>query len=78
MKLPPEGARWLVSLRWLACAAVFAATWLTSPALQILGRPGTALRRGLRDGGPITCCSTSPSATCRPAKEAWTGTFSCR
>ncbi len=23
MKLPPEGARWLVSLRWLACAAVF-------------------------------------------------------
>jgi signal transduction histidine kinase len=26
MKLPPEGARWLVSLRFWACAAVFAAT----------------------------------------------------
>lgn len=36
MKLPPEGARWLVSLRWLACAAVFAATWLTSFALPAL------------------------------------------
>jgi signal transduction histidine kinase len=39
MKLPPEGARWLVSLRWLACAAVFAATWLTSSALRILADP---------------------------------------
>ena len=39
MKLPPEGARWLVSLRWLACAAVFAATWLTSSALHILNDP---------------------------------------
>ncbi len=39
MKLPPEGARWLVSLRWLACAAVFAATWLTSAALGILADP---------------------------------------
>jgi signal transduction histidine kinase len=39
MKLPPEGARWLVSLRWLACAAVFAATWLASSALHILANP---------------------------------------
>ena len=39
MKLPPEGARWLVSLRWLACAGVFAATWLTSSALRILADP---------------------------------------
>jgi signal transduction histidine kinase len=39
MKLPPEGARWLVSLRWLACAAVFAATWLTSSVLHILADP---------------------------------------
>jgi signal transduction histidine kinase len=39
MKLPPEGARWLVSLRWLACAAVFAATWLTSSVLPILADP---------------------------------------
>jgi signal transduction histidine kinase len=39
MKLPPEGARWLVSLRWLACAAVVAVTWLTSSALHILADP---------------------------------------
>jgi signal transduction histidine kinase len=39
MKLPPEGARWLVSLRWLACAAVIAATWLTSAALHIITDP---------------------------------------
>ncbi len=39
MKLPPEGARWLVSLRWLACVAVFAATWLTSSALHVLADP---------------------------------------
>lgn len=39
MKLPPEGARWLVSLRWLACAAVFAVTWLTSAELPIVDDP---------------------------------------
>ena len=39
MKLPPEGARWLVSLRWLACAAVFAATWLSSSALHVVADP---------------------------------------
>jgi signal transduction histidine kinase len=39
MKLPPEGARWLISLRWLACAAAFAATWLTSSALHVLDDP---------------------------------------
>jgi signal transduction histidine kinase len=39
MKLPPEGARWLVSLRWLACAAVFATTWVTSSALSIVSDP---------------------------------------
>ena len=39
MKLPPEGARWLVSLRWLACAAVFATTWLTSSELSIIADP---------------------------------------
>ena len=39
MKLPPEGARWLVSLRWLACAAVFAVTWLTSSGLSVLTDP---------------------------------------
>lgn len=39
MKLPPEGARWLVSLRWLACVFVFAATWLTSSVLHIVADP---------------------------------------
>lgn len=39
MKLPPEGARWLVSLRWLACAAVFLTTWLTSSELPIVTDP---------------------------------------
>jgi signal transduction histidine kinase len=39
MKLPPEGARWLVSLRWLACAAVFVTVWLTSSVLSILANP---------------------------------------
>ena len=39
MKLPPEGARWLVSLRWLACAAVVAVTWLTSSVLHVVDHP---------------------------------------
>jgi signal transduction histidine kinase len=39
MKLPPEGARWLVSLRWLACVLVFGATWLTSSVLHIVADP---------------------------------------
>ncbi len=39
MKLPPEGARWLISLRWLACAAVVAVTWLTSSMLHVVADP---------------------------------------
>ncbi len=39
MRLPPEGARWLVSLRWVACGAVFAATWIASSVLRILADP---------------------------------------
>ncbi len=39
MKLPPEGARWLVSLRWLACLAVFAIIGLTSSFLGVIGDP---------------------------------------
>ena len=39
MKLPPEGARWLVSLRWLACAAVVGVTWLTSSMLHVVADP---------------------------------------
>ncbi len=39
MKLPPEGARWLVSLRWLACAAVIGVTWLTSSIWPLIANP---------------------------------------
>jgi len=39
MRLPPEGARWLVSLRWPACVAVFAVIALTSSVLHIIANP---------------------------------------
>jgi signal transduction histidine kinase len=39
MKLPPEGARWLVSLRWLACVAVFLMTCLASSVLHVIADP---------------------------------------
>jgi signal transduction histidine kinase len=39
MKLPPEGARWLVSLRWIACAAVLLVIWLTSSVLGVVRQP---------------------------------------
>jgi len=39
MKLPPEGARWLVALRWLACAHVFLVILLCSSVLGIIARP---------------------------------------
>ena len=39
MKLPPEGARWLISLRWLACAAVFGITFVTSSLLHVVANP---------------------------------------
>ena len=39
MKLPPEGARWLVSLRWIACAMVFFVIWLTSSVLHVVPLP---------------------------------------
>ena len=39
MKLPPEGARWLVSLRWLAVAAVIGMTWITSSLLHVVTNP---------------------------------------
>jgi signal transduction histidine kinase len=38
MKLPPEGARWLVSLRFVACAAVFLATTVAW-ALGVVEQP---------------------------------------
>ncbi len=36
MKLPPEGARWLVSLRWLACVSLIGTIWFSSSVLGIL------------------------------------------
>jgi signal transduction histidine kinase len=39
MKLPPEGARWLISLRWVACAAVFGITAFTSSVLHVVANP---------------------------------------
>jgi signal transduction histidine kinase len=39
MKLPPEGARWLVALRWIACAMVFAVIWTTSSILRVVPQP---------------------------------------
>ena len=36
MKLPPEGARVLVSLRWLVCAFTFATIWFSSSVLGVL------------------------------------------
>jgi len=39
MKLPPEGARWLVAVRWLACVSVFAVVWVTSSALRVVDDP---------------------------------------
>jgi len=35
MKLPPEGARWLVRLRWIACAAVLCVAFVASTVWQI-------------------------------------------
>jgi signal transduction histidine kinase len=39
MKLPPEGARWLVSLRWLACVLLLATIWFASAVLGVLSNP---------------------------------------
>jgi len=39
MRLPPEGARWLVSLRWVACTTVFAVTCTAHLGLGVLANP---------------------------------------
>ncbi len=39
MRLSPEGARWLVTVRWLACVAVFVTIWLTSRVLGVIVTP---------------------------------------
>ncbi|NLS91222.1 MAG: hypothetical protein GXX96_03440 [Planctomycetaceae bacterium] len=39
MKLPPEGARWLISLRWIACAIVAGAGLFAWRVLGVLPNP---------------------------------------
>ncbi len=39
MKLSPEAAPWLISIRWLACAAVFVTAWLASSVLDVIPNP---------------------------------------
>ncbi len=39
MRLSPEGARWFIRLRWLACAAVFLTIWFTSAVLGVVVHP---------------------------------------
>ena len=39
MKLPPEGARWLISVRWAACAGVVVMTFLAHTVLGVLVNP---------------------------------------
>lgn len=39
MKLPPEGARWLVSLRWLAVVLMFLTIWFSSAVLDVVANP---------------------------------------
>ncbi len=39
MKLPPEGARWLVDLRWVACVHVFLVIWFCSSLLGVIANP---------------------------------------
>lgn len=39
MQLPAEGARWLISLRWIACAAVFVTIFLASTVAGVVTNP---------------------------------------
>lgn len=39
MKLPPEGAIWLIRLRWAFCAAVFVVIWVSSYVLGAVAYP---------------------------------------
>ncbi len=39
MRLPPEGARWLISLRWFACATVFVVALFAWRVLGVLPSP---------------------------------------
>jgi signal transduction histidine kinase len=46
MKLPPEGAHWLVSIRWVACTGVFLTTFLAHSVLGVLVNPVPAYAVG--------------------------------
>lgn len=39
MKLPPEGARWLISLRWFACGMTLFTIWFCSSVLDVVAQP---------------------------------------
>jgi len=39
MKLPPEGVRWLIGLRWWACLSVFVMIWLAWSVLAVVEHP---------------------------------------
>jgi len=39
MRLSPEGARWFIRLRWLACAAALLTVWFTSSVLGVVVHP---------------------------------------
>jgi signal transduction histidine kinase len=39
MQLPPEGARWLIRLRWFAFAHAFLTIWLASSVFKVITRP---------------------------------------
>jgi len=47
MKLPPEGVRWLITLRWWACLHVLLAIWLASSVLGVLVNPAPLYAIGL-------------------------------
>ena len=64
MKLPPEGARWLVSLRWLACASVFAIIALTSSGLGIVANPVPLYA--------VACAMAVYNLLFRASQEDWT------
>ena len=77
MKLPPEGARWLVSLRFGACAGVFLVTtaaWL----LGVLPQPLPLVCRGRRGAGVQPALQVQPRTTGRSPRRASSGTSSCR
>lgn len=39
MQLPPEGARWLIAVRWFACALVFVTIYLASAVTGVITYP---------------------------------------